>query len=245
MPLLAVLLVAVQISFAIHAVRTGRETFWIYIIVFIPAIGCAVYFATQVLPELGQSRTVRTAGKRLVKAVDPQRELRRRKDQLEISDTVENRLKLADECMEANLIADAVDLYESCLREPHEGDPHIMLRLAKAQFLADRFAEARSTLDRLIELNPDFRSADGHLLYARVLEELDLMDGAIAEYDTLVASYPGEEARVRYALLLRNRGKSEQSKALFEEVMRRARQSPPYYRKREKEWIQVARNNLG
>ena len=54
---------------------------WIHMIIFVPGIGCLVYFFTQVLPELSQNRTVRRAGNSLVRAVDPQHELRRRKDE--------------------------------------------------------------------------------------------------------------------------------------------------------------------
>ena len=39
MPVLGGLIILIQIAFAIHAIRTGRETFWIYIIAFLPGIG--------------------------------------------------------------------------------------------------------------------------------------------------------------------------------------------------------------
>ena len=66
--------------------------------------------------------------------------------------------------------------------------------------------KTKLTLERLIESNPDFKSADGHLLYARSLENLALLDDAIKEYEILSRSYPGEEARVRYGLLLQKTG---------------------------------------
>lgn len=44
MPIVGVLIVLIQIGFAIHVVRTGRDTFWIYIIAFLPLLGCACLF---------------------------------------------------------------------------------------------------------------------------------------------------------------------------------------------------------
>ena len=243
MPVITVLILVIQIAFAIHVVRTGRDTIWIYIILFVPALGCIVYFVTQVLPELGQSGTARKAGNSLIKAIDPQRELRRRKEELEISDTLNNRLQLADECMDAKLIEDAISLYTSCLKGLHDNDPNIMQKLAYANFIHGNSAVTKEILEKLITLNPDYKSTDGHLLYARALENLDLLDNAAKEYEVLSRSFPGEEARVRYGLLLQKMGRSEQAKALFNEILIRGKRSPKYYQKKEKEWIQIAREH--
>ncbi|MCU7958905.1 MAG: tetratricopeptide repeat protein [gamma proteobacterium symbiont of Bathyaustriella thionipta] len=181
MPFLGILLLAVQIAFAVHVVKTGRETFWIYIIMFVPAVGCAVYFFTQVMPDLGQSTTVRKAGRSLVKAIDPERELRRRKEELEIADTLENRLKLADECLEAGFADEAAELLQSCLRAGYEHDPDMLFKLAQAQFQQQQYTQVKQTLDELIEHNPRWKSADAHLLYARTLQALHKYEQAMEE----------------------------------------------------------------
>ena len=50
-------------------------------------------------------------------------------------------------------------------------DPHLLLELATAYFAADQFTQSKTTLETLIEKNPDFKSHEGHLLYARSLEK--------------------------------------------------------------------------
>ena len=55
--------------------------------------------------------------------------------------------------------------------------------------------------------NPDFKSADAQLLYARTLEAQDALDEAERDYAALAPGYPGAEARLRYGLLLKRRGK--------------------------------------
>lgn len=243
MPILAALLLIIQIAFAIHVVRTGREMYWIYIIVFIPAVGCIAYFFTQVLPDLKGSRTVRKAGNTLINAIDPQRELKKRKDQLELADTLDNRLGLANECLEAGMAGEAISLYQSCLKGAHEGDPHIMLRLAQAYFKDGGNEKCKTTLEELIAINPDFKSTDGHLLYARSLENLGLLQEAMQEYEVLLNAYPGEEARVRYGMLLQKAGERDRAKEIFQQTIVRARQSPKYYRRKEKAWIKLAQEN--
>ncbi len=245
MPILLILTVLVQIAFAVHVIKTGREYFWIYIIIILPGIGCAIYFITQVLPDMGKSHHVRKASSTLLKAVDPQRELRRRRDELALSDTMENRLKLAEECLEAGMSQDALDLLKACLRGGNETDPHILLIIAQAQFDTDQFDKTKKTLELLIAENPNFKSHEGHLMFARVLEELGETEAALTEYSVLARSYPGEEARVRYGLLLHKNKQLEKAKEIFNECVLRAKQSPKYYQKKEKQWLKIAEQHIG
>lgn len=240
----AILLFLIQIAFAVHVVKTGRETFWIFLIVFIPLFGCIIYFITQVMPEMGANRSVRRAARSLVKAVDPERELRRRKDELAMADTIDNRMRLAEECVDAGFYSDAIGLMQDCLKGTHQHDPHLLLLLARAEFGAALFAQSKQTLERLIEKNPEFKSYEGHLLYARTLEELALLEQAATEYEVLLHSFPGEEARVRYGLLLVRMGQQERARRLFADALARARRSPSYYRKNEKPWLLLAEQGL-
>lgn len=240
MPVLGLLLLVIQILFAVHAVRNGKEFFWLWLILLVPGIGCAVYFFTQILPELGGSRTVKRAHSGLLKAIDPQREFKRRQEMLEIADTVENRVALADECMEARMFPQAIELLQRCLKGMHKDDPAILERLARAQFENAEPARTIATLDALIAAHPSHKSPDGHLLYARALEADGQSGRACEEYDVLRESFPGEEARVRYAQMLTRMGRTEKAKELCHESLLRAKRAPKTYRQREREWLQLA-----
>ncbi|MEM7468027.1 MAG: hypothetical protein AAF387_14225 [Pseudomonadota bacterium] len=241
MPIIGALIVALQIIFAIHAVKNGKEPIWLWIILLAPGIGCAIYFITQFGPDAAQSRTARQAKQSLVKAVDPKRELRKRTEMLAISDSVDNRIALADECIEANMFEEAIELLSEKLTPVHADDPSIMERLAFAHFCNKSPEESLRILDELISKNPDYKSTEGHLLYARSLEALDRNEEACKEYDVLRSTYAGEEARVRYGLLLKKMGRTEHAAELFQESIRRANQAPGHYRKKEKEWLQIAK----
>ena len=238
------LLIAIQIGFAVHVVKTGREIYWIYIIMFLPGIGMGIYFFTQVLPELGQSRQVTTAKSSLLKAIDPQRELRKRKQQLELANTLENKLKLADECLEAKLIEDAIELYKSSLTGVGEGDPDIMVKLAHAYFANEQYDKTIHMLDEIIQQNPNYNSTDGHLLYARSLEKLGKVDKALEEFEVVAQNYPGEEGRVRYGKLLLQQGQKDKARLVFEESIKRSSLAPKFYQKAQKYWIKQAKSHL-
>ena len=68
------LIIAVQIAFAVHVIRTGRQIFWIFLIVFVPLIGCLVYFFAEIMPELGNSRTARRAASTVMRPITSERD---------------------------------------------------------------------------------------------------------------------------------------------------------------------------
>ncbi len=76
MPVVGIVLLLAQITCAVHVARTGRNYYWIYIIVFVPVVGMAAYFFAELLPELTRSRAARQAASGVVKALNPGKELR-------------------------------------------------------------------------------------------------------------------------------------------------------------------------
>jgi len=243
MPFLATLIFIIQVGFAVHVLRSGRDRYWLYLILFLPALGCAIYFFSEVLPELQGSRHIRRAGKAVINTLDPQREVRRLKDLIQISDTFENRKALADACVAAGHLDEAHQLYTALLRQ-EEHNPHIMQQIALVQYLDRDYATARQTLEDLIRFNPEYKSADGHLLYAKTLEALGETRQALDEFAVVVESFAGEEARYRYGLLLETSGRSEEARTVFNQILTRARQSPKYYRRAQKQWIDLAKQHV-
>jgi len=244
MPIFLILSLLIQIAFAVHVIKTGRDRMWLWIILIFSMLGCIVYFFAEILPELRSSRTGRKATTRVFKTIDPQSELKRLTTNLEISDNVENRVKLAQECVAAELYEQAIELYSTALSGIYQDDPNIMLGLATALFLQGDYIKTKETLNRLIETNPKFKSPDGHLLFARTLEALQENEAALEEYEVVASYYSGYEAKCRYALLLKKQGQTEKAQSLFNEIIKRAKHLPKNVRKVQKQWIEIASQQL-
>jgi hypothetical protein len=60
----------------------------------------------------------------------------------------------------------------------------------------------------------------------------------------VVPRYPGEEARCRFALLLRQLGQDQRAQQYFREILDSVKGAPGYYRRRQMEWVRIARQNL-
>jgi hypothetical protein len=176
--------------------------------------------------------------------IDPDRELRRASAEVEISGNVDARRRLAEELFERGRFDAAIDVYQGGLKGVFEHDPTLLLGLARAHFASQDFAAARATLERLAQHNPDFKSADAQLLYARTLEAQDALDDAERAYANLAPGYPGAEARVRYGLLLKRRGNLPAANRVLKDLLDGARLGPAHYRRAQAEWLERARREL-
>ncbi len=244
MHLLFILSVILQFICLVHMVRSGRPYWWLWVIMLGSYLGVAVYFFTQILPELQRSPATRRVVRNVQKTINPERDRKRIAAELEVADTVTNRARLAEESMTLGDFVGAAQLYEGCLRGQHHTAPDLMSGLARAQFAASDFSAAKATLEALIAANPGFRSPEGHLLFARSLEALGDSTGALTEYAALAESFPGEEGRVRYALLLKRTGQLNEAHAVCKRVLQRVKVAPQYYQRENSEWIEQARANL-
>jgi hypothetical protein len=239
-----IIMLAIQIAFAVHAIRRGYPLFWVFLIIFIPLIGCLLYIVMVLLPEALQSRTARQGSKAFLKAIDPGKELRKRREALEISDTISNRSALAQEYLKQGMWDDAVQLYERSLEGMYRTDPNLLLGLATALVEARAFGRARETLDTLFQANPEFDDPDARLLYARTLEELGDTEKALAEYAALLQAAPGAEAKCRYALLLKRVGRTSEAQALFGEILKDARGGSRHSNRLNKNWVDLAKREM-
>lgn len=245
MPLL-LLTVALQIAAVVHLVRTGRNMTWLFLIILVPVVGCIAYFIIEVLPSLGQNPAARKALQRAKQAVDPGRGVREGALNYERSKNVDTASRLAGELSKAGRHEEAIRVCSDARTGLFEDDPKILLALSNAQFAAGRHKDAIATLDHLREKNPGFRSADGHLLYARALEESGATDRALEEYTALANYFPGAEARVRQAMLYSKLGNKARAGELFAALLNDARLAPKHFRRSEAEWIELAeRENAG
>lgn len=244
MPLL-ILSVIVQIGLILHVVRTGRPMYWIFIILIAPGIGSLAYAIVELLPDISSSGQGRRAMRGIRKTIDPGGDLRQREREHKLSGSVDAARHLAGELLESGQYDAAVEHYRKSLTGLYEYDPDLLLGLATALFANGEFENARDTLDRLIEHNPDFKSQDGHLLYARSVGECGNQDKALEEYKAVTAYYAGAEARLQYGLFLEQQDDNAAALAEFQEIITSAELAPRHYRKAQSNWISQAKKGVG
>jgi hypothetical protein len=240
MPLI-VLSVLVQVALVVHIVKTGRNTTWIWIVVILPVAGSIAYLLLEALPDFMNTKSGRSAGRKIQSVVNPNKDINEATKQFSISDSVENSIKLAEECFKKGLYADAKELFSKCLRGVHADDPDLMFGLAKSDYELDNFSGTRSTLEKLIELNPGYKNQEAHLLYARTLEALGEVTSALHEYETLHGYFSGPKASYHFGKFLQAQNQQEKANEVFNHILRIAKNSPSHYRSVHKEIIRLAK----
>ncbi len=192
--------ILIAIFFAIHAIRTGREMYWLLILFMFPLLGSIVYFAAVFLPQSRLQHGARKAGAAIQKSLDPGRELRDAQDAFDLTPTAHNQMRLAAALLDAGKIAQAVELYDACLRGPFAGDAEIGVGAARAKLANKEPQAAIGVLVALRARQPNFRSEQIGLLLASAYEAAGRQEEAGAEYEAMTQRFGSIEARAGLAL---------------------------------------------
>jgi hypothetical protein len=236
----------ISLAFAYHCIRTGRPWWWLLVIGFFGPLGWAAYVIFAILPDLFGSRSARRFADNVASMADPGRSYREKLREVERVGSADAKRALAEECIKRGLFQDAVELYQSAMAGPiGEGDPTLLKGLARAKLLAGDGTGAVAAFEKLKQLDPAAWDADTELDYARALQLVGKTDAALRQYECVVPRYPGEEARCRFALFLKQLGQKDRADALFREIIDSVRHSPGYYRSRQSEWYRIAKEQLG
>lgn len=243
----------ISLAVAYHAIRNGKSPMWLMGLALgsflYPPLGTIAiwlgYLVFAVIPDLLRSNPARRLADNVVNAADPGRSYREKLRNVELVGSVDSKRALAEECIRTGRFADAIELYESAMQGPLGGsDPTLLKGLGRARLLSGQGLEAEALFVKLKAEDPAAFDADAELDYARALALQNKNDAAVAQYEKVVARYPGEEARARFGLLLESLGQQARAQALFTEIIKSVKGAPSYYRSRQREWVAIAKSHL-
>lgn len=240
-----ILSVLIQVALIVHIIRTSRPTFWVWIVLMAPLIGSSVYLIVEVLPELLGTRSARKVENKIKDTIDPDRHLRASTNALHVADTIANKIKLANAMKEKGLLDGALEAINLSLTGIYTFDPSLLLSKAEILYMKGHYQATKDTLDTLIKENPDFKSPEGHLLYAKSLEGCGDLENAEKEYRVLNDYYAGPEPKCRLASLLKQKGDLTEANQLFNEIVFAAQQHGKHYRNLHGEYLAIAKRELG
>jgi hypothetical protein len=236
----AVALLAIDVLFIVHAARTGRLWPWTCVIVGLPGLGALAYAVMELVPYWLAACRARRVRRQISRALDAERRYRALHEQLAGSDTVAIRAALARECCRLELFGEARRHCRDILARPHGQQATFMIIQAQAEFGMGLYGDVLATLDALKARWPAYESSEGHLLYARALDESGRDCEALVEYDELARYHAGAEPRVRHALLLRRLGRREEAEARLAGLIAEFHRAPKFVRRAQAEWLGLA-----
>lgn len=235
--------VLIALFFAIHAMRNGRQIYWLIILFSFPLLGSIVYFVVEYLPA---SRVQRTAGKVANAAIgflDPEREYRAATEAYDLAPTAQNKLRLAKAALDRGQAADAVGHYRDALKGPFASDPELQFGLASALIAEGSPASAREAqlaLQALRAANGDYRKDEVAVLNARALATEGRTPEAREAFETALNKYNTVETRARYIAWLAQQGDAASAQRQWDELQQAARHWNSHARNINREWMRLA-----
>lgn len=242
MPLIILTLV-VQCCFVYHVFKSGRPAWWAFVILGAPIVGCIAYYFLEIFPGSREHLAADRATRDIARALNPDKDLKRCLEAVEIAPTVENKVALAQEWLRCGRAQEAIDLYLETRSGAYANAPDIALGLARAYGAAGDFAQARAIAQELRAKHGKFRENDVALLHARALEGLGEDDSALDEYERLADTAVGLEGKIRYGRLLKRLGYETQARRVFEDAVAHAKRFNVKHEE-EQAWVNVARKEL-
>lgn len=234
------LIIVVQVLCILHALRSGRRE-WLYLLIFLPLLGCIIYFIRELLPEINRGEFFGN----LQRLLFPNAKLKELERSVRISDTVTNRLNLAKEYELQRRYAEAIDLTRSCLTDLYANDVFMTLDLARLLFRNEQYAECIATFDKAMRLKngrPD--KPEDELLYVRALDSSGDTERACEEYERVIRVHHSIEARYHFGLLLRRLGRTQEASMQFRAIRDEKDLHPRYVRRLNAPWVRQARREM-
>jgi hypothetical protein len=227
---------AFSIGLAVHVVRTGREMYWLWIILAFQPLGGVVYFLTNVLPDLvggSRSRQLQAAARA---ALDPTREYREAKAVCEDTPTVRNQSRLAAAAAGLGKFDEAEALYREAAQGIHAEDPALLLGRANALLELNRPREALEVLEVLGRDEANGRTPTAALALGRAYEGVGSIGQADTAYQWAAQRLPGFEGLARYAAFMARHGRREEAAEAVAEMDKRLAKQRGHFKKEARTW---------
>jgi hypothetical protein len=231
--------IALQVICALHCIRRGNQNKWLWIIVFLPLVGCIIYIFSEMRP----GNNIRRPQIDIKAVINPASKLKKLEDIVKFADTFDNKIKLADAYLAAGLTDKAVALYESSLTGAFAENEYGIMQLAHGYFEQERYEDVINVLQK-ISKTPQFARSKTHILYARALELAGKPELAEIEFRLMKGRYSNFEQRYEYGLFLIRADRVEEAAEIFEQIAEEEPQLSAMERRYSRTWIVKSKEEL-
>jgi hypothetical protein len=231
--------IALQLICVIHCVRSGKQNNWVWIIVFLPIVGCLAYIYT----EMVSGRDISNVQSGVGNLFNPGGRIRKLENNLRFSDTFNNKIALADAYLSAGQTAKSIELYESSLTGNFVENEYVLSQLIIAYFQEKRYEEIISVARKIYKL-PQFAKSQAHILYAMALGYTGNIEQAEKEFKTMKSKFSNYEARYQYGIFLQNNSRVAEARELFNEMIAESAHLSSMERRQNYNWIAKAKEEI-
>lgn len=210
--------ILIALFFAVHAIKSGRQMYWIIILFSFPLLGSIVYFFAEYLPSSTLERGVKKASNKAVQLIDPSKALREARQAFDLTPTIQNRMHLAAALNDAGEYTEAEKEFDACLEGPFASDPEVCFGAADAKLHVQKHEQSIILLENLRERKPEFRPEELSILLAQCYAANEDKQKAQKEFVFAYKTFGSAEVRAQYALWAANTGDISTAERLKKEL---------------------------
>lgn len=156
-----------------HIYKTRNNTYWYFVIIFLPAIGCLIYGVTHLLTK----KNVEIAQNEIITTINPTKKIKDLEKKVTFSDTFQNRINLADALFEQNNFSAAEEEYSIALSGSHASDYYTNSQLLKVLYRQGKY-DAVIQVAEVLKTKKDFEKSRAQFLYGLSLSQLNSQEEA-------------------------------------------------------------------
>jgi hypothetical protein len=231
-PILSFLMMAINIYFVVHALRTGRPYYWIWIIFAMPFVGAVAYFLIEMRPRL---KRVDWDGLRWQFA-SPSSRVATLNQLVEASPTIKNRTNLAKEYESQGLWGNAVSQYRECLTGVFSDDARLQIQLAVALLESNAVTDAYQLAQAIAPQRDPILEDDRKFALYRAQCAAGEYEPAIEGLTMLAAKTSSLGPRYYLALAKWTSGQAEGSRKEIDKIVHAYRNGNALFRRSEQPW---------
>jgi hypothetical protein len=191
-----------------HAYKNGAEQRWYWFILLFPIIGCAMY----VYHHFYNRQTIELLSENVKGVFNTNYRIEQLEKAVRFSDTIKNRLTLAEAYVEIGRYPEAHQLYQECLQGFMADDPDLKMKLLHTSYLVQDFSLA-VMLGASLGPEKSFRNSEARLAYAWSLHALKRTEEAEQVFQDMDKPFTNYRHRLEYSRVLQQLGRKQEVKA--------------------------------
>lgn len=207
------LILALQGYCVYHLIKNKNSYYWVFLILFLPIIGSAIYIFSQVFKK----NDVEKIQSEISTLINPTKKIKDLESQLQFSETFQNRVNLADAFFEVKDFYNAVKHYEASLKDNFHKDFYVIKQLIASYFELNDYENVLLYSEKL-KNNSEFENSKAQFFYGLALDKVGKTEEAEVELRKIDTRFSNYNERLTLAEFLLERGKKEDAKEILQEI---------------------------
>lgn len=196
-----------------HAYKNQKGYHWYLIVLFLPLLGSFAYLFLN----FGSRANLDTVSETIKGVINDDYEVEKLLKESKYSDTITNRIKLADSYASKQKYLQAIALYESCLEGYNADDLKTKEKLMVAKYFIDDY-QGVEILGNTLNDNPSFKHSESRIVYAWSLAYLGNHEKAEEVFKDMDVRFSNYVHRSEFAKFMIEQNRSYEAKELLAEL---------------------------